>query len=98
MPRSGISESDIRDAASEWLKSLGWNTARGPDIAPDTPGAERADYVAAVLEGRLRETLVRLSPGLSATALNDAFRKLTCPAGATILRPGWGSGRTTRKT
>ena len=84
MPRSGVSESDVEAAALEWLESLGWTVAHGRDIAPDTPGAERADYGAVVLEDRLRDALDRLNPRLPASALGDAFRKLTRPDDATL--------------
>ncbi len=84
MPRSGVSESDVEAAALEWLESLGWDIAHGPDIAPDTPGAERANYDAVVLERRLRDALARFNPNLPASALDDAFRKLTRPEGASL--------------
>ena len=79
-----FSESEVEAAALEWLESLEWTVAHGPDIGPDTTAAERADYGAVVLEARLRDALVRLNPGLPATALDDAFRKLTRPEGATL--------------
>ena len=64
----GISESTVEDAALEWLAGLGWSVVHGPDIAPDTSGAERADYGEVVLERRLRDALARLNPGLPAAA------------------------------
>ena len=79
---NGLCESTVEDAALAWLKSLGWNIAQGPNIAPDTPGAERTDYGQMVLEQRLRDALARLNPDLPAAALDDAFRKLTRPEGA----------------
>ena len=30
-------------AVLDWLGGLGWQVAHGPDIAPDTPSAERDD-------------------------------------------------------
>ena len=45
---------------------------------------ERADYGAVVLERRLRDALARLNPELPLDALDDAFRKLTLPSGATL--------------
>ena len=48
---------------------------------PDAPGAERDDYGQAVLERRLRDALAELNPGLPASALEDAFRRLTRPEG-----------------
>ena len=79
-----ITESVVEDAAIDWLVALGWSIAYGPDIAPDTPGAERTDYGQMVLEQRLRDALARLNPDLPAEALNDAFRKLTRPEGPTL--------------
>ena len=84
MGEPGVSESVVEQAALAWLESCGWNVAHGPKIAPDTPGAERADYGAVVLERRLRDALARLNPDLPAEALDDAFGKLTRPEGATV--------------
>ncbi len=79
-----LTETDVEHAALEWLAALGWQTAHGPNIAPDTPGTERADYGQAVLERRLRDALARLNPALPDSAVEDAFRKLTRPEGATL--------------
>ena len=75
---------DVEDAALEWLAALGWQTARGPDIGPDSTSEERADYGAVVLERRLRDALARLNPDLPSDALDDAYRKLTRPEGSTL--------------
>ena len=52
-----VNEADVETAALSWLSSLGWQTAYGPDIAPDTQGAERTDFTQVVLEERLRDAL-----------------------------------------
>ena len=39
-----LTEADVEQAAADWLSGLGWAVAHGPDIAPDTPNAERSDY------------------------------------------------------
>ena len=79
-----ITEADVEVVALEWLAALGWRIAHGPDIAPGASGEERADYSVVVLEGRLRDALARLNPDLPPDALDDAFRKLTRPEGATL--------------
>ena len=79
-----FTESEVEDAALEWLVGLGWTVAHGPDIAPGAPDAERADYGEVVLERRLRGALARLNPDLPDEALDDAFRKLIRPEGATL--------------
>ncbi len=84
MSPSRITESVVEDAALDWLDSLGWNIAHGPDIAPDTLGAERADYGQVILERRLRDALAQLNEGLPAEALEGAFRKLNQPEGTSL--------------
>ena len=79
-----ITEADVEQVALDWLSGLGWQVAHGPDIAPETPHAERDDYGQVVLERRLRDALAELNPGLLASALDDAFRKLTRPEGSTL--------------
>ena len=79
-----INESVVEEAALEWLAGLGWQTVYGPDIAPDTPNAERSDYDQVALERRLRDALAELNAALPAAALDDAFRKLTHPEGPTL--------------
>ena len=79
-----FTESTVETAALSWLETLGWRAAYGPDIAPDTLGAERSDYGHVVLARCLRDTLGRLNPDLPAEALDDAFRRVTRPEGATL--------------
>ena len=79
-----VSEADVEQVALEWLSSLGWQTAYGPDIAPDTPGAERADFTQVVLEERLRDALLNLNPDLPPSALETGLRQLINPVGPTL--------------
>ena len=80
----GVAESTVENAALAWLSDLGWIVAHGRDIAPDTSNAERGDYGQVVLERRLRDALAELNPDLPASALDDAFRRLTRPEGSTV--------------
>ena len=75
-----ITEADVEQSALGWLAEIGWQVVYGPDM----PGSERNDYGQVVLERRLRDALGELNPGLPAEALDDAFRKLTRPEGATL--------------
>ena len=79
-----LTESDVEQVALEWLANVGWKVAHGPDIAPDTLSTERTDYGEVVLAKRLRDALAGLNPDLPAEALDDAFRKLVRPEGATL--------------
>ncbi|MEO8340095.1 MAG: type I restriction endonuclease, partial [Nitrospirota bacterium] len=71
-------ESVVEDAALAWLAGLGYTVLHGPEIAVGEPSAERSDpnYRDVLLEGRLRQALVRLNPDLPEEALEDAYRKL----------------------
>ena len=80
---TAMDEAEVEQAALAWLKESGWDTVYGPDIAPDTDGAERTDYGQVVLERRLHDALERLNPGLPPEAREDAFRKLTRLGGVT---------------
>ena len=79
-----FTESEVEQAALEWLEGLDWSIAHGPDIAPDTPNSERVDYEQAILKRRLLDALIRLNPILPNEALDDAFRKLTRPEGSSL--------------
>ncbi len=79
-----LTESVVEDAALAWLEGLDWRVTHGPDIAPEALFAERADYREVVLAQRLRDALARLNPDLPADALEDAFRRITNPSGATL--------------
>src|SRR5262249_54752348 len=65
----GFTESVVEQAALAWLESVGWRVAHGPEIAPDSFGAERDDYGEVILKRRLRDALARLNPAMSADAL-----------------------------
>ena len=81
---TALTEADVEKAALEWLQTAGWTVAYGPEIAPDTPNAERSDYGQVYLEQRLRAALAALNPALPSPALDDALRQITRPAGATL--------------
>ena len=66
-----LTESDVEQVALEWLAVVGWQVAHGPDIAPDTLGAQRTDYGDVVLSQRLRDGLGPVEP---APALRRAGR------------------------
>src|SRR5438105_4149704 len=74
----GFTESVVEDAALAWLEALGYTILNGPTIAAGESSAERSDphYGDVLLDGRLRQALVRLNPDLPSGTLDDAFRKL----------------------
>ena len=84
MSEASLSESTVEAVALDWLASLGWNVAHGPDIAPGTLHSARADYGEVVLTDRLRSALAQLNPNLPADALDDVLRRLIRPAGTSL--------------
>ena len=79
-----LNESGTEQATLSWLSSLGWRIAYGPEIAPDTPDAERTNFTQVVLEERLRDALFNLNPGLPASALETGLRNLINADGPTL--------------
>ena len=81
-----FTESVVEEAALAWLEGVAFAVLHGPDIAAGEPAAERSDpnYRDVVLEGRVRQSLVRLNPDLPPGALDDAFRRVIRPEGATL--------------
>ena len=78
-----LSESVIEDAALDWFRGLGYNVIGGPDMPPG-PQSLRKTHEDATLPSVVRGALARINSGLPEEALDDAFRKLTRPEGATL--------------
>ncbi|GAB4339198.1 MAG: type I restriction endonuclease subunit R [Dehalococcoidia bacterium] len=88
---TAFTESTVESAALAWLEGLGWQVKHGPDISPGGDALtlalsqrERGSYSDVILEQRLRAALARLNPDLPAEALEDVFRRVTQPEGATL--------------
>jgi type I restriction enzyme R subunit len=65
-----ITESLVEDAAIDWLQSMGYEYAYGPDITG--VGLERENHKQVVLAERLLGALKRINPGLPRAALHKA--------------------------
>ena len=79
-----LTESDVEQAAIDWLVDLGWHVAHGVDITGDVREALRNNFSQVVLDAPLHDALARLNPELPSEALEDAFRKLTLLQGASL--------------
>ena len=66
-----LTESNIEPVALDWLKSLGWQVAHGPGIAPGMSAAERQNYGEVVLEQRMRDAIARLNPDAATGAVDE---------------------------
>ena len=79
-----LTEAHVEQVALEWLSNLEWQTAYGPEMASETPNAERTDFTQVVLEERLRDALLNLNPGIPPSALETGLRQLINPDGPTL--------------
>ena len=79
-----LTEADIESLALSWLASLGWQTRHDLELAPGGFFAERRDYQQVVLEERLRNAIAALNPDLPEEAIEEAYRKVLNPEGATL--------------
>lgn len=77
-------ESDVEKAAVNLLGNLGWSTAYGPEIAPETSDAERTCFGEYILKTRLLNVLARLNPEFPPDILEDAVRRLLLPEGSSL--------------
>ena len=69
-----------------WLADLGYVVLHGPDIAPETPGAERSRYEDVVLTQRLRDAVSRLNPNIPAESQEDAIQKILSPNSPSLVQ------------
>jgi type I restriction enzyme R subunit len=77
-----FTESVVEEAALDWLAGLGYAVAHGSDIIDSERGG---DYGRVVLADRLRAALVQLNPKVPASAIEEAFRKLTIPDSPSLV-------------
>ena len=76
-------ESVVEEAALDWLRELRYTVLSGAE-SPPGPASLRATYADVVLPDVLRGALKRLNPKLPGAALEDVYRKVTRPEGATL--------------
>jgi type I restriction enzyme R subunit len=73
----------------EFLADEGWSLVYGPDIGPGEPGCERSDCRDVVLDGRLRQAVERLNPGLPADAVDEVVRVVQRPESQSLVSENW---------
>lgn len=69
-------ESDLENAALEWLEELGYSVVFGPSIAFDGETPERGSYQEVVLVGRLRLAVEKINPNIPEEAREEAIKKV----------------------
>ena len=79
-----VYESDVEEVAIGWLREMGWNTAFGSDIAPESSQSERVSFEDVDLKSRLINAVSRINPDIPESALEDAIRKTLMLHGTTL--------------
>jgi type I restriction enzyme, R subunit len=87
-----ITEDQLEQLAIQWFQDTGWNYVHGAVIAPEAEPssqpsptgrrrntAEREDFRAVVLKGRLAEAVRRLNPKLPESAVEEVVHVVTKP-------------------
>ena len=90
-----ITEDQLEQLAIQWFQDTGWNYIHGAVIAPEAEpkgpspqpsptgrgrnAAEREDFRAVVLKGRLAEAVRRLNPKLPESAVEEVVHVVTKP-------------------
>lgn len=69
-------ESDLENAALEWLEDLGYSVVFGPSIAFDGETPERQSYKDVVLVDRLRLAVEKINPNVPEEAREEAIKKV----------------------
>lgn len=80
-----FTESIIEQAALDWLGSLKYQVAFGPDLAFDGCAPERENYQDVVLVARLQDALLRLNSTLPPEVHQEALRQLLNPSQPSLL-------------
>src|SRR5690554_1326450 len=74
-----MTEDELEQLCLEWFAEGGWEVANGPDLAPDGPTPERADYRQVLLLADLEAAIRRINPHLPDTAIEQAIALVRKP-------------------
>ena len=83
MLKQGFFESDVEEAALEWLEELGYEIALGPELIDVSK--ERASYEDVLLLSRLEEMLIKLNPKASSDTIDQAVREIAIPKEVSLI-------------
>ena len=76
MSENRFYESNIEEAALEWLEELGYGTEYGPNISPGGDNSLRESYYDVIIKDKLEEALYLINKDLPKSAIKDALREI----------------------
>lgn len=70
----------------DWLEGIGWNLAKGPEIAHDGMMPERSSYKDILLVGRVEDAISRINPGTPKDVIRKVRQMLESPGETDLLK------------
>lgn len=80
-----MTEDQLEQQCLKWFAEGGWEVGYGPDLAPDGPAPERADYRQVVLLADLEAAIRRINPHLPESAVEQAVEKVRKPESLDVV-------------
>lgn len=74
-----MTEDELEQLCLGWFADGGWEVAHGPDLAPDGPAPERADYRQVLLLADLEAAIRRINPHLPDSAVEQVLAQVRKP-------------------
>jgi type I restriction enzyme R subunit len=70
----------------DWLKGIGWNLAKGPEIAHDGMMPERSSHKDVLLVGRVEDAISRINPGTPKDVIRKVRQMLESPGETDLFK------------
>jgi type I restriction enzyme R subunit len=70
----------------DWLEAIGWNLAKGPEIAHDGMMPERSSHKDILLVGRVEDAISRINPGTPKDVIKKVRQMLESPGETDVLK------------
>jgi type I restriction enzyme, R subunit len=70
----------------DWLEGIGWNLAKGPEIAHDGMMPERSSHKDILLVGRVEDAISRINPGTPKDVIRKVRQMLESPGETDLLK------------
>ncbi|MDG4866441.1 type I restriction endonuclease subunit R [Guyparkeria sp. 1SP6A2] len=80
-----MTEDELERQCLHWFAEGGWETAHGPDLAPDGLSPERADYRQVLLLADLEAAVRRINPHLPELAVEQAVAAVRTPESPDVV-------------
>jgi len=80
-----MTEDQLEQQCLAWFAEGGWDIGHGPDLAPDGPSPERADYRQVLLLADLEAALRRINPHLPDSAIEQTVAVVRKPESLDVV-------------